>query len=179
VARLTTRDFVAQLRSAGVDEIERGPKVSDDIQLVYIADDLSHLISPRSPVEGYVSTTVLNVAARVSGIALRPPPTSAIIVSWFRNDSAIASIYNVSNLDLTNDIVAGAADFSTGPAAVRATFNQGTRATSTIGVLLPAGDNLPDRHPDLVIIPGQVFLWIGTTANTSVTFSFAWREVPV
>jgi len=179
VPRSTTRDFVAQLRSAGVDDIERGPKISEDVQLVYIADDLRHLISPRSPVEGYVTTTVAAIAARVSGIALRPPPTSSIIVTWFRNDAAISSIYNVSALDLTNDLVAGTIDFTTGPGAARATFNQGTRASSTIGVQLPAGENLPDRHPDLVVTPGQVFLWLGVVVNTAVTFSFTWREVPL
>jgi len=179
MARTSTRNFIPLLRSAGIDDSAGGPEVSQDVQLVYVADNLSHLIAPRPGIEGYVTTTVAAVAARVSGIALRPPPDAAITVDWFRNDSAIASIYNVSTLDLTNDIVAGTIDFSTGPAAPRSTFNQGTRGVSTIGVLLGIGANLPDRHPDMVITPGQVFLWLGVTVNTAVTFSFTWREVPV
>ncbi len=179
MARITSRGFLAQLRSAGVDDIVVGPNVSNDIQLVYIVDDLRQLIAPRPPVEGYVTTTVAAVAARVSGVALAAPPDSAIVVTWARNDSAISSIYSVGVLQLTNDIVTGTVDFTTGPAATRAAFTQGTRASSTIGVQLPIGENLPDRHPDLVVDPGQVFLWLGITVNTAVTFSFSWREVPV
>lgn len=179
MARTTTRNFVPQLRSADIDDAAGGPDVSKDVQLVYIVDDLSHLIAPLPPIGGYVTTTVGAVAARVSGIALRPPPDSAIVVNWLRNDAAISSIYNVSTLTITNDITAGTIDFSTGPGAPRATFTQGTRAVSTIGVQLPIGANLPDRHPDMVVIPGQVLLWLGVTVNTAVTFSFSWREVPV
>ena len=180
MARITTRSFLAQLRSAGVDDIARGPNVSEDIQLVYVVDDLSRLIAPRSPVEGYATQGVPIDVVRVSGIAFRPPIDSAAIVTWMRNDSAIDSLYLVGDvLDLTDNLNAGVIDFTTGPGPARSTFQFGSKAVQTAGILLPAGENIPDRHPDIVVDPGQVLLWVGDTINTAVTLTWAWREVPV
>jgi len=178
--RITTRSFLAQLRSAGVDDIARGPNVSEDIQLVYVVDDLSRLIAPRPPVEGYVTQGVPLNVLNVSGIAFRPPTDSAAVVTWMRNDAAIDTLYEVQNVrDLTEDVNPGGIDFFTGPAAPRSTFNFGAKAVQTAGILLPAGENIPDRHPDLVVDPGQILLWVGVAINTAVTLTWSWREVPV
>jgi len=180
VARTTTRSFLAQLRSAGIDDAERGPNISEDIQLVYIADDLSRLIGPRSPVEGFVTQLVPTNVTRVSGISFRPPADSAAIVTWMRNDGPIDSIYVVGNtLNLTDDLVAGAIDFTTGPGPARSTFQSGTRAANALGILLPSGENIPDRHPDIVVDPGQILLWVGVSIGSAMTMTWTWREVPV
>jgi len=178
--RTNTRSFLAQLRSVGIDDTERGPNVSDDIQLVYVVDDISRLIAPRSPVEGFVTIGIPINVTRVSGISFRPPTDSAAIVTWMRNDGAIDSLYTIGTvLDLTNDLNPVAVDFSTGPGAPRATIQQGTKAVQTAGLLLPAGENIPDRHPDLVVGPGEIFLWVGNAINNAMTMTWSWREVPV
>lgn len=180
MARITSRSFLAQLRSAGVDDLATGPNISEDVQLVYIVDDLSRLIAPRPPVEGFITQGVAAVAARVSGISFRPPPDSAAIITWIRNDAAIPTLYEVGTArDLTNDLNPATIDFFTGPGPPRSTTTFGTKAVQTAGILLPAGENIPDRHPDLVIDAGQIFLWVGDTVNTAVTLTFSWREVPV
>lgn len=180
MGRVQRRSFLAQLRSAGVDDLARGPNVSDNIQLVYVVDDLSRLIAPRPPVEGYATAAVPINVLRVSGIAFRPPPDSAAIVTWMRNDAAIDSLYIVGNvLDLTDDLNPGVIDFTTGPGPARSNFQFGTKAVQSAGILLAAGDNIPDRHPDIVVDPGQVLLWVGTAINNAVTLTWAWREVPV
>jgi len=182
VPRITNRSFLAQLRSAGVDETARGPAVSDDIQLVYVVDDLSRLIAPRSPVEGFVTQGVGVTAAAVSGILFTPPTDSAAIVTWMRNDSAIDTLFEVgtgARFDLSVDEFVGVIDFFTGPGPPRSSFLFGRKAVQTQGLLIPAGENIPDRFPDLVIEPGQLLLWVGDTVNTAVELSFSWREVPV
>jgi len=180
--RITTRNFLAQLRSAGVDDLAQGPNVSDNIQLVYVVDDLSRLIAPRPPVEGYVTQGVGVSVAAVSGILFTPPPDSAAIVTWMRNDSAIGTLFEVGQgprFDLPTDNVAGTIDFFTGPGAPRSRFEFGKKAVQTQGLIIPAGENLPDRFPDLVIEPGQQLLWVGDIVNTAAELSFSWREVPV
>jgi len=182
VARTTTRGFLAQLRSAGIDDAERGPNISEDIQLVYIADDLSRLIAPRPPLEGYVTQAVASAVGRVSGIEFSPPADSVAIVTWMRNDAAIDSLYIVvapGGLALTNDLNAGVIDFTTGPGDPRASFIFGTKAVQSAGITLPAGENIPDRHPDIVLEPGQTLLWVGVTVATAMTLTWTWREVPV
>lgn len=178
--RTSNRSFLAQLRSVGVDDLESGPKISEDVQLVYIADDISRLIAPRSPVEGYVTVGIPIDVIRVSGIAFRPPPDSAAIVTWMRNDSAIDTLYEVTNVrDLTNNLFAVGIDFTTGPGPARSTVQGGSKAVQTAGILLPTGQNIPDRHPDIVVEPGQVLLWVGDVINTAVELTWSWREVPV
>jgi len=182
VARKSTRNFVAQLLGIGVDDTERQPEVSEDVQLVYIADDISRLIAPRSPVEGFVGQGVGVSLLAVSGILFRPPSDSAAIVTWMRNDSAIDTLYEVgtgARFDLPTDTTTGVIDFFTGPGSPRSTFQFGKKAVQTQGLLLPAGANIPDRHPDLVIEPGELLLWVGIAVDTAVTLTWSWREVPV
>lgn len=180
--RTSTRNFLAQLRSVGVDESARGPSVSDDIQLVYVVDDLRRLIAPRSPVEGFVTIGVGVNVANVSGILFTPPTDSAAIVTWMRNDSAITTLFQVGNgalFALPTDNNPGTIDFFTGPGPPRASFEFGKKAVQTSGLLIPSGENIPDRFPDLVIEPGELLLWVGDTINTAVELSWSWREVPV
>lgn len=170
------------MRSAGVDDAAIGPNVSDNIQLVYIADDLSKLIAPRSPVEGFVTAGVPANALNVSGILFRGPPDSAAVVTWIRNDSTIDTLYLVGTgalFALPTDNNPGVIDFFTGPGPARSSFEFGAKPVQTAGLNLPVGENIPDRHPDLVVEPGQLLLWVGDTINTGVELTFSWREVPV
>jgi len=182
VPRITNRGFLAQLRSVGVDDSARGPAVSDDIQLVYVVDDLSRLIAPRPPLEGYVTVGVPSAVGRVSGIEFHPPAESVAVVTWMRNEGAIDSLYIVvppGGVTLTNDLVAGTIDFTTGPGVARSTFISGSKAVQSVGITLPSGENLPDRHPDIIVEPGQFLLWVGTSIGNAMTLTWTWREVPL
>ncbi len=182
MGRLSTRNFLAQLRSAGVDDAARGPNVSEDIQLVYLVDDISRLIAPRPPVEGFVTQGVPANALLVSGILFTPPPDSAAVVTWMRNDSAVDTLFEVgtgARFDLPTDNNPGTIDFFTGPGPPRSRFEFGAKAVQSQGLLIPAGENIPDRFPDLVVEPGQQLLWVVDTINNAAELSFSWREVPV
>jgi len=182
MGRVTTRSFLAQLRSAGVDDLARGPNISEDIQLVYVVDDLSRLIAPRPPVEGFATQGVPAAAAAVSGILFTPPVDSAAVITWMRNDSAIDSLYLVGAgalFALPTNNNPGVIDFVTGPGPARGRFEFGAKALQTQGLLLPAGENIPDRHPDIVIEPGTQLLWVLDTVNTAAELTWSWREVPV
>lgn len=182
---VSRRNLLGQLGAASVDTKGAQPNVSDQIQLVYVLDDLSDLVAPASPVGAFVNQGVPADAVRVSGIELRAPPNSAIVVTWMRNDSAIASLYQVGGaLVLSNNLVAGVVDFTTGPGSAapgtvqRATFQHGSKADQTVGLGLGIGEALDDRHPNLVVEPGLTLLWVGDTINTGVQFQFSWREIP-
>jgi len=180
------RNLLGQLGAVDVDTKGAQPNVSDEIQLVYVLDDLSRLVAPASPVEAFVNIGVPADAVRVSGIELRAPPNSAIVVTWMRNDTAIATLYQVGGLlVLSNNLVAGVVDFTTGPGSAapgtrqRGTYQHGSKADQTVGLSIAANSALDDRHPDLVIEPGLTLLWVGDTINTGVQFQFSWREIPV
>jgi len=175
--RKTDRDFTGLFSAAGILDAIAGPQVSDSIQMVYQIGDLSELGPIFQPVRGFLTTTVGNVAARVSGVEIRPTTNAPVIVEWLRNDATIPMIYNVSQSGITNDIVAITPDFETG-GATRAALVQGTRAVNATGIQLPVGENLADRHPDIIVDPGTIFTILGVTVNTTVTVSLAWREIP-
>lgn len=176
--RTSTRQLSSMLDLISVDAAAVGPNVSDNIQLVYIVDDIRHLTTPVPPIDGYITTTAAASIPRVSGIAMRSPPGSTIAITWMRNDSATDSIYIVGDaITITDDIVAGVIDFSTGGTPATS-FIQGSRALSTAGVQLPAGENIPDRHPNLIVAPGQIFCWHGLAVNTAMVLTWSFREVP-
>lgn len=179
--RTTTRNFLAQLRSVGVDESARGPAVSDNIQLVYVVDDISRLLAPRPPIEGYLTQGVPTAVGRVSGIEFHPPPNTVAVVTWLRNEGAIDSLYLVTppgGLTLTNDLNDGVIDFSTGPGVPQSSFIFGSKAIQTAGILLDAGQSIPDRHPDIIVEPGQFLLWVGIAVGNAASMTMSWREVP-
>ncbi len=175
--RKTDRDFTGMFAAAGIVDALAGPLVSDTIQMVYTVGDLADLAPIFQPVRGFMTITQGLQAARVSGLSIRPTARAAIVVEWFRNDSAINMIYVVGQLALTNDLTTPTVDFETGGTA-RAELEIGTRAVNTVGINLPAGENLADRHPNIVLSPGEIFLITGVSVNTAITVSIAWREVP-
>lgn len=176
---VSQRQLTELLRLLRVDPSGAGPDVSQNIQLVYVVDDLRHLVTPIPPVEGFLTTTVAAQAARVSGLELIPPPNAAVAITWARNDGPISSIFLVNQaIRITNDIVATNVDFTTG-GTPRSLVQQGTRAVNATGLQLPLDENLVDRFPVLLVLPGQVFVWHGVSVNNAMTLSFSFREIPV
>lgn len=169
------------LRLMQVDDAAIGPQVSDNIQMVYIVDDLSGLTPPPPAINVWFRMTEPASVIEFSGIDIKPPPNSAIIIDWIRNDSAIAVDYRVGGGpadELTTITTVETPVFTTG-GVTRATLREGTTFGTGGTIALAAGAEWGPREPNIIILPGQTFLCIGGLTNNAVTMSGTYREVPV
>jgi len=181
VARNQNRPgILGALEFARIQELAKGPKVSDDIQLTYSLGDLSALI-PALAAPRYAMTEVgpVQVATR-SFITIKPPPDSAIIVPWFRNDKiAPTLLWGVTSTDpITLGRATVSADVQIG-GAPRAITEDGNGADPGGNILLAAGEDLPSNFPPLVIPPGSLMYWMSDANNDSVNLTMTWIEVPL
>ncbi len=174
------RGLLEALGFAGVTEISRGPKVSDDIQLVYMVSDISRALPAlRQPQFVHTSFSGTNAARR--GITeLSPPPDSAIVIPWFRNDDAVnGSAFSVSLTPrITNDIFTRIPSLQiSGPS--RSLLQDGTTSIGGGQIVLGPLAEVPANFPALVVPPGS--FWSLTTAgvNQASFISVAWFEVPL
>jgi hypothetical protein len=177
--RNQTRDFGPALRRAGVVETARGPKVSDDIQQVYVMDDLSKMLpSLVRPQFMFAEVSPTN-ALRRGRIEISPPPDSAIVIPWFRNDDGANQITWSSPAAtlITNDLAAFAPDLEMG-AETRALLQEGTGGIAGT-LVLAAGEDLPANFPPLVIYPGRLLSFVSNIVNVACQLSLAWFEVPL
>jgi len=182
VGRVQNRQFGQFLRLLGVDDSQEGPKISEDIQLVYNVQDVSDLITPIPAVRTYHFTTTPVNAGRVSGLTIQPPSDSAIFLEWLRNDTGGGTSlqYRVGVEQVTNDIVTVVPLFTTGGTR-RSVIIHGTRASWTAGVNLPDTESIPAQSGSLFCEPGFFVTFTAGPAvfNTAITVSFSYREIPL
>jgi len=182
VARNSTRHGITEaLALAGVDATARGAQVSEDIQMVYVMDDLRALLAviPR-PQFVHTSFSASNAARR--GITeLSPPADSAIIIPWFRNDDNVnsANFSVTATPRITNDIITRAPSLQVnGPS--RSLLQDGTTSIGAGQVVLGIGPaEVPANFPPLVIPPGSFFSLNSVGLNQSSFVTLAWLEVPL
>lgn len=173
-SRITSR----ALELAGVDAIP-GPKVSDDIQLVYLLGDLSPLMPPLPIVHCSMITGSVGVAAVYSGIDIRPPPGSAIEILALYNGSVTNSEWRLE-LALDANIVAEATDFTDPLGYVsRCVLRRGTSSVAVQGWAVAANSYSPGEPLPIIVSPGNIFCWANVTVNTTATMRILWREIAV
>jgi len=178
--RNQTRKLGEILRILGIVDTEKGPKVSDDVQLVYILDDVRDLLAQLARPTFVISNSSPVDAARRGIMELRPPVDSAIILSlWSNNDAGAPvafGVFGVSNIDV--NAVQILPDISlAGPS--RAFLQDGNGANFGGTIPLPAGEVIADRFPTLILRPGDIFSVVSDANNTSVDMTFGWFEIPV
>jgi len=172
--------ILAALDFARVTELTKGPKVSDDIQLTYSLGDLTRLI-PALASPQYVLTDVGPVqVVNFSFITITPPPDSAIVIPWFRNDrAAVRFLWSVTTVDpislgrnpISADVVIGGAP--------RSRLEEGNGSNPGNNIILAGGADLPANFPPLIVPPGSLFYAMSDTINASVDLTVAWLEVPL
>lgn len=166
---------------AGVTETASGAKVSDDIQQVYVLDDLRGLLPPIIKPQ-YVHTFFGPAAAAVRGMfELRAPPDSSIIIPWFRNEAdGNSCLFSVL---LATAITANLANQN---ATLRIPIVPFQRAVISTGtgpaggqILLADATEIPPNFPPLIVPPGGVFNWETQANNQSAFGTIAWAEIPL
>lgn len=169
----------AALRLAGVQDTGRGPRVSDDIQLVYNLDNLNSILPPlERPQFVHTAVSAIN-AARRGVFELSAPADSAIQIQWFRNDNVLNESWSILGATgITNDLVTDPPGVSLGPPS-RALIQTGTTTGGGGAILLGLGLDIPPNFPTLVVPPGRVFHYVALAINRLVAITIAWSETPI
>ena len=178
--RRSLRQLSQLLQMALVDDSAVGPQVSDNIQLGYQVDDLSHLVRPFPVrVAGARSTLVAAGAGIHSGWSFQAGPAGSWIL-WLEEPTSGDSTVIVAGP--TSDMVAGTVQVPgmlTGinDGGEESIFRQATR------VGLPANHFIVRNTQVLAGIPlyipgGQFFEGMRSTANATNRQAIIWQEVP-
>lgn len=181
MGRNQTRRFSELLRIAGVTggDTQKGPNISDDIQMVYVMDDVRDLL-PQLARPTFIMTefSPSNVARR-GQVELHAPADAASLIQWFRNDDSANIVgWSVSTLTkITADLSASVPDVSLGGVS-RSLLQEGT-GVGVGDILLAAGDQIPANFPVLIIPPGSILQFSTIALNVSVAITIAWLEIPV
>jgi len=184
MARTSTRVFQVALRSAGVDDAASGPEVSEDIQLVYIADDLrqrTHIDAGSGVLEAAVvgEHAFIGVQCRVPlgmeiiqiTMTIAVPADGEVLRVWTTAvEPTVTGIANILTTLRTTGLVGL-------PAAPLSVARSGTIATASIPV---AAFRYVDVHqfvPGFFLNQGQFFNVAFDAANIAVELGIRWREL--
>jgi len=175
--RTQTRDIERALRAAEIDETKPGPKVSDNIQLTYQLDDLSHLVPAIAGVRGFYLIIVAAVVALRGIVEVAPPPDSSIVIEYWENLFTSNIVYSVGDSRLDGNIGARPPVFTTG-GTPRSIVRDGTASGVVVaGLSLLGSQERPVTLEPLVVIPGQVMRFTDSTPNEAFTIGFNLLEI--
>jgi len=184
VPRVSLRNFLALFRAVQVDAAEIGPKVSDDIQLVYVADDLRQ----SSYIYAGGGTTEAAVVGEHAIVSLECRNRRGLEVQQVEMFDTVPGFGEELRLWTSAVVptITGAANIlsvlrTTGlqglPAAPLSISQSGTILTAAI----PAATfRMLDVHGfqwPFFINQGQFFNVASATANTAVSLGIRWREL--
>lgn len=189
--RPNMRSLSAFLHNLGSDDA-LGAQISDDVQLVYVADDLSYLLAPKNYAQGMAGTMARTGLATLSNVAWEIFCPTTLEGLWLHKASlgialtgtlnrvqvkrGTASVLTADQTLLTNNAVGSLAPV----------------AEVTFGSVLTAGIDLSDGpifaatgiNPQLSLpslwVPGGEFVsFVSESAGTVLaTAMCAWLEVP-
>jgi len=184
VARTSRRNFLTAFRAIGVDDATRGPDVSDDVQLVYVADDLRQ----RSYIYAGAGTSEASVVGQHSILSLECRNQGGLEIQQLTMNLLVPADGTILRV-----WTSGVIPVITGPAAVisalRTTGLQGLPAAPlgvvTSGTILTAAipaaafrylDNHGFTHP-FFINQAQFFNVAFGSANQFTDSGIRWREL--
>jgi len=184
VARTSRRNFLTLFRAVRVDADAKGPEVSDDVQLVYIADDLrqtNYIYGGGGTTEaavvgehGYISLTCQNAG----GLELQQitmnilvPGDGVTLRVW--TSSALPVVTGVANI-LSTLRTTGLQGL---PGAPLGLIRAATIATAAIPVAAFRYVDTAGFTPPFYINNGQILNVAFGTANVFVDLGIRWREL--
>jgi len=184
MARKNLRNFINLFRGVAVDDAERGPEVSEDIQLVYIADDLrqtSYIQGGSGTVEAAVvgENAIITIECRVPRGMEIEQITIEDQVAGFGDQVEVwtsgvepVGITGVANL-VTALRTTGLAGL---PAAPLSIARVGTLATASIPASAFRYNSQQGFTPRFFINQGQFFNAASAEANVLKNVAIRWRE---
>lgn len=165
---------------AFVDDSSIGPQVSDNLQLGYTVDDLSHLVRPL-PVRVYGARSLLVAAGAGihSGWSLQAGPGGTWILyidEYATIDSTDIVAGPTSDMVIGNAVTPGMLTGITDGAS-ETRFHQATRVGSPANRFILRNTVTLTGMP-LYVPPGEFFQGMRSTANNTNRVSIIWQEVP-
>lgn len=184
MGRVSLRNFLTLFRAVQVDDADRGPEVSEDVQLVYLADDLRQANYIYAGAGG-VEAAVIGEHAIVSLQCLNRRGLEILQVSMFVAIPGFGEELRLWTSDPAPTITGGANMISilrtTGlqglPAAPLSVAQRGTILSAnlpadTFRMLDTSGFQMP-----FFINESQNFNVALGAANTAVSLAIRWREL--
>jgi len=184
MARTSTRNFQTAFRSVAVDDAAGGPEVSQDVQLVYIADDLRQ----ATYIDGGTGGTEAAVAGQHGFITLEcrtPRGLEVMQITMTNQVPAFGNFLHVWTSGVIPTIV-GAANMvsalrTTGlqglPAAPQSQAQQATIITANLATGAFRYVDVQGFTGPFFINQGQFFNVAFSVANTAVDLGIRWREL--
>jgi len=177
VPRVTTRPFVEQFTLARIRDAQRGPLISDDIQLVYIVDDISDLLQPILPLKAYFSHQEPAVAGQRSGFQVsaigRP-----MRLFHLGNNAGQSALFVISLLQLDVPGPTEAVDFQTGGATQAIIISGNMIAGIPFSLEIRTQTVLDFTNKPLDIPAGLTFLYLTGGLNQAFNGQIIWEETP-
>jgi len=184
MARTSNRSYQIAFRSVGVDDAASGPEVSEDIQLVYIADDLrqtTHIDAGAGVLEAAVvaENAFIGVQCRVPRgmeiiqitMTIAIPADGEVVRVW--TSATEPTLTGVANL-LTALRTTGLQGL---PAAPLSVARSGTIATASIPTTAFRYVDVHQFVPGFFLNQGQFFNVAFDAANVAVELGIRWREL--
>ncbi len=184
MARKNLRNFINLFRAVAVDDAEAGPEVSEDIQLVYVADDLrqaSYIYAGSGTVEAAVAVenAIISIECRVA---------RGMEIEQITIDDQVAGFGDPVEVwtSATEPTITGVATLLTAlrttglaglPAAPLSVARAGTIATGAIPATAFRYNSQQGFAHRFFINQGQFFNAASADANVLKNIGIRWREL--
>lgn len=184
MARTSIRNFLTALRAVGIDDAQQGPEVSEDVQLVYLVDDLrerTYIDAGAGGAEGAVvgEHGFMTLQCRVPSGALVTQvtmtdllPTDGLeLLAW--TSAALPTVTGIAAM-LTALRTTGLQGLPAAPLSIssRATIATANIPATTFRFVNQAGFASP-----FFLNEGQFFNVAFLAANVAVDLGIRWREL--
>jgi len=180
VSRIQTRVTNRALELAGIQRADQGPRISDNIQLIYGFGDLGFLLAPVPGADGFRRAQRGPIAAVFGGVEVHANVDSGIEITHIEELGGVSDIqWNVGTTALDANLTAGGADFSTPNGSSRISVVTGTIVANPGNqITLPNGTALQQAALPIKVFPGEWLFVSQSTANTLFQANIFWRETP-
>ncbi len=180
MARRSTRNLILAFRAAEVDDQSIGPDVSEDVQLVYVVDNISESTESHAGVGGSEGA-VLGEHGIISIQARNP---RGLIIEAAQMVQSVFFGNETTQLAWTADTVVAITAPGTpltmlqsGPTP-QAGISQGTIPTATIAVgAFRSVNNSSEGLRGFFLEQGRFMFLVHPVANVATEFGLRWREL--
>lgn len=184
--RTSSRNLLAAMESLEIDDRDKGPDVSQDIQMVYLMGDITPAAAAgfqETPIRNrcYVRDNPGAVVGARSGLSIAPVGRPIRVTKLINNNGVTRGLFQIGALDL-NVFGAIGVDFETGGTTAAVIRSGSIVAVPAAFFFLEAmgglsGGGFQDWNPPMDVPIGDILLVVNNPTNALADFSIAWEEI--